>query len=252
MPRSAGTPRPQLTRAARILIDDATRSDAIIAAEAGVSRAMVWRARAMCEQMGLIPVVAVADRERRPDTQPSPARDAVALLGPGASIREVAATGGVSLHAAWKQLRRANPRLGDVAAAAETLSVVKMPRQLPDAAAAADAIAVSAQARCERCGTGFSFTPRPNRPARRWWAAWRRIIPASLHLVRRLANSRDINDHNALQPPSLGPSQTRPGRYRPMHLTDRDLALLGRGVQPDSPANDLRRTFALLPRRLDL
>ena len=157
MPRAAGgqqvsphrSPRPQLTRAASAIIDDPSRSDAIIAAQAAVSRTIVFRARAQLEAMGLIPHVPATDRERRPDTQPAPARDAVAILGPDASIREVAAAASVSLHAAWRQIRRANPRL-------------------PDAAAAADQIAVTASAVCERCGTPFTFIPRPNRPARRW------------------------------------------------------------------------------------
>jgi len=118
--------------------------------------------------MGLIAPVPVADRERRPDTQPAAARDAVAILGPHASSREVADYAAVTVHAAWKQLRLANHRLGDVAAACDSISVSKMPRMLTDAAASADQLTVTASAVCERCAAPFTFTPRPSRPARRW------------------------------------------------------------------------------------
>jgi hypothetical protein len=77
-PLPAAAPRPQLTAAARVLIDDPARSDAVIAAEAGCSAPTVYRARALCESMGLIGYVPPAQRADRRGDRLRPVADAAA------------------------------------------------------------------------------------------------------------------------------------------------------------------------------
>ncbi len=112
----ATAPRPAATSAARVLIDDAARSDALIAEAAGCSRITAGRARIQLEAMGLIAHVPPAVRA-------------------GRAAR--------------------NPRYADAAGAAEALRV-------------------RAEAACEGCGQPFAFTPR----RRGGTAAGRAAIPA--------------------------------------------------------------------------
>lgn len=143
--------RPVTQRAARHLIEDPARSDALIAEAAHCSTTTIGSIRARLERAGVIEHVPVASRARVPyPQQPSAARDAILVLGTDAPAGEVARLAGVSLQAAWAMLRKLGP----------------VP--LADCAASADAIAVQAQALCERCHAPFTFVPRGNRPPRRW------------------------------------------------------------------------------------
>lgn len=91
-------------RAIAELLTDPARSDAIVAAAAGCSVSVVFRARAQLEATGAIPRVDVADRARRPDPplpqRPRRARDrAVRVLAanPRRSDGMLAAAARVSL-----------------------------------------------------------------------------------------------------------------------------------------------------------
>lgn len=154
MPWTQLSHRPVVGRAVTELVTDPARSDELIAALAGCSHSTVARARAKLEQIGLVEHVPVASRARVPyPQQPSAAREAILQLGPDATAAEVAALAGVSLQAAHKALRKLGPA------------------RLADCAAASDALRTTASAVCERCGAPFSFTPRGNRPPRRWCSA---------------------------------------------------------------------------------
>lgn len=143
--------RPVTQRAAQQLITDPQLSDLALAELARCSFTTIARVRARLEQAGVIEVVPVRNRIARPrPQQPSATRDAIAALGPDATPRAVAELAGVSLQAAHKALAK-----------------LSLARQ-HDLAAATDAITVRATADCERCHAPFTFTPRPNRPARRW------------------------------------------------------------------------------------
>jgi len=146
--------RPVTQRAARHLIEDPARSDALIASEARCSTTTIGSIRARLERAGVIEHVPVSSRVRTPyPQQPSATRAAIAQLGLAASAGEVAALAGVSLQAAWSMLRTFSPA------------------SLADCAASADALSVRAAATCERCHVPFTFVPRGNRPARRWCSA---------------------------------------------------------------------------------
>lgn len=64
----------------------------------------------------------------------------------------------MSLQAAHKALQRTRPRLADAAAATDSITVSKMPRQLEDCAAAADALSVTVTITCAQCGQPFSVS----------------------------------------------------------------------------------------------
>lgn len=151
MPWQPWTKRPAVGAAVHELVSDPARSDELIASEAHCSRSTVASARARLESIGLVQHVPPASRARVPyPQQPSAARAAVLTLGPDASPRDVARLAGVSLQAAWAMLRKLGPA------------------SLRDCAAASDSLSVRAAAACERCGAPFTFTPRGNRPPRRW------------------------------------------------------------------------------------
>lgn len=157
MPWTPGTPRPQLGRAAHQLTIDATASDERIAELAGCSRNTVAEARARLERLHIIPVIEPAGRIARPRPQrPSATAAAIAQLGADATPRQVADLASVSLQAAWKALAKVSPRITDVAAATDAISVSKMPRQLADAAAASDALSVLALITCTQCLQTFT------------------------------------------------------------------------------------------------
>ena len=120
------TPKPARERAAQALREDPARSDQLIARLTGTSASTVSATRAILEQRWLIGRVPVSQRERRPyPAQPSPVRDAIAQLPPDADYRQVAQAARVSPQAAHRMLKTA-PRMGDVAAAADSLSVLKV------------------------------------------------------------------------------------------------------------------------------
>jgi hypothetical protein len=182
------THRPVVGRAVREIVSDPARSDELIARLARCSPTTVASARQRLESIGLVEHVPAPQRLARPRVQPSRTRDAIALLGPSATPRQVADAAQVSMAAAWKALSKVRPKLADAAAATDALSVVitAQPVQTADAAAATDAIAISkelnpadaaaatdalrttASAICERCGGTFTFTPRRNAPPRTW------------------------------------------------------------------------------------
>ena len=110
--------------------------------------------------MGAISRVPVHQRRSRPKPAPPPSATALAIaaLGPDATPRQVADAAHVSMQAAHKALAKARPRLADAAAACDTLSVSKMPRQLADSAAAADAISVIVTITCAQCARSFEVS----------------------------------------------------------------------------------------------
>jgi Transcription factor WhiB len=150
--------RPVTSAAAQQLITAPQLSDAALAGLAGCSSSMIASTRQRLESIGVIPHVPAASRTQRPRPQrPSAARDAIAVLGPDATPRQVADAAGVSLQAAHKALARARPAQHDCAAAADAISVSRMPRMLDELAAAADSIAVMAEITCD-CGQIFCVT----------------------------------------------------------------------------------------------
>jgi hypothetical protein len=141
--------RPATRRAAQQLITDPRKSDLALAEIARTSSTTIASVRARLEAVGVIERVKPADRTPRPRPQRQDSPAALAIAAGARTPRQVADAAGISLQAAWRALRKLNP-------------------PLHDAAAAADALSVSASACCERCHAPFTFTPRPNRPPRRW------------------------------------------------------------------------------------
>ncbi len=153
--------RPATQRAAQQLITDPQRSDLALAELASVSFTTIARVRFRLESLAIIPVIPPAGRLARPrPQQPSATAEAIAVLGPDASPREIADAASVSLQAAWKALRRLNPSQQDCAAAVDALSVVSDAPQLQDAAAASDAISVQAEITCANCSAPFTVSAR--------------------------------------------------------------------------------------------
>lgn len=164
MPWTLYSRREATSAAARVLIGEPARSDAMLAEQAGVSTTTIGSVRARLEQVGVIPRVPAADRLARPRPQrPSATALAILALGPQATPRQIADAASVSMQAAWKAWRKLNPPLQDCAAATDQLTVVKMPRMLDDLAAAADSISVSATATCAQCGQPFPVSTRDYR-----------------------------------------------------------------------------------------
>jgi hypothetical protein len=98
-------------RARYELIRDPARSNRIIAAAARCDATTVQRARRQLQDAGAIP--ATPHRVTRPaGRRPPLARNAIAVLGPDATARQVADCAHISVQAAWKALRdvRAAPR----------------------------------------------------------------------------------------------------------------------------------------------
>jgi hypothetical protein len=147
--------RPVTSAAAQQLITAPQLSDAALAGLAGCSSSMIASTRQRLESIGVIPHVPAASRTQRPRPQrPSAARDAIAVLGPDATPRQVADLAGVSMQAAHKALGKVRPAQHDAAAATDSLSVSRMPRMLDERAAAADSLTVMAEITCD-CGTAF-------------------------------------------------------------------------------------------------
>ncbi len=126
MPRHPWSPRPALEKAAAELRANPLRSDREIARAAGVHRGTVSLARHKLEAMFLIGVVPISQRGR---TGPSPVRDAI-IARPGATARQIADEAHVAYKSAWLMLRKdraaGNRRTADVAAAVDTISVIRI------------------------------------------------------------------------------------------------------------------------------
>jgi hypothetical protein len=116
---------PARQRAAAELRKDPVRSNYVIAQIAGCSADVVAKARAILVSMYQIGDVPVSLRERRPmPLQPSRTRAAITALPPDATASKVARVAGVSIQAATRMLK-VTPRMGDVAAATDAISVLK-------------------------------------------------------------------------------------------------------------------------------
>jgi WhiB family redox-sensing transcriptional regulator len=125
MPWMPYSERQARDRAADELRKNPVRSDAVIAAAAGVGSSTVALARHALEQMYQIGRVPLSEREARPRPgQPSRARDLI-QAHPGWSLQRVAAAAGVSVQSAWKMSRK-TPQLGDLAAVTDSISVIRI------------------------------------------------------------------------------------------------------------------------------
>lgn len=118
--------RPAAQRAAAELRKDPVRSDYVIAQAAGCSADTVGHTRRILENLYQIGRVPVSERQRRPmPLQPSRTRAAIAALPPDATYRQIARAAGVSVQAAHRMLKT-SPRLADLAAATDQLTVLKV------------------------------------------------------------------------------------------------------------------------------
>jgi hypothetical protein len=104
-----GTSRGALQRAEAALKANPWRSDAVIARQARCSRPTAFRARQQMENAGLIPVIPVSRRQRRPQPRQQSATHSAILAGARTS-REVADLAGVSVGGGRKALRRHRDR----------------------------------------------------------------------------------------------------------------------------------------------
>ncbi len=125
-PWSPWKPHQARQRAAAELRKDPIRSDYVIAQAAQVSPDTVATTRRILVSMYQIGDVPVSQRERRPmPLVSSRTRDAITRLPPDATYRQVARAAGVSPQAAFRMLKT-TPRMGDMAAAVDSLSVLKV------------------------------------------------------------------------------------------------------------------------------
>jgi hypothetical protein len=120
MPWTATTPRPQAQRAEAELTRDPHRSNQVIAADLGCSQVTVFYTRQRLEAAGTIPHVPPAHRLARP----RPVSTAALVIAAGITTPEaIAEQAQVTLRTAQRQLQRARPQLPDAAAATDALSV---------------------------------------------------------------------------------------------------------------------------------
>jgi hypothetical protein len=122
MPRK----NPAAQRAAAELRANPCRSDYLIAQAAGCSPDTVADTRAILVRMFQIGDVPVSKRQRRTmPLMPSRTRAAITRLPPDATASQVARAAGVSIQAATRMLK-VTPRPADVAAAVDSISVLKI------------------------------------------------------------------------------------------------------------------------------
>lgn len=220
MPWTVYSRREATSRAAQALIMDPRQSDLALAGLADCSFTTIARVRARLEQVGVIPRIEPADRIARPrPQQPSATADAIEALGPDATPRQVADAAGVSMAAAWKALSKVRPRLSDAAAATDALTVVKMPRQLEELAAATDQLSVQVTITCT-CGTTFHVSAADSRARRRRFCS-----PACSD-----AANRELN--HATRPRKADPSHPPP-QIQPLPPMPEEIRLGGLCTQPD-------------------